>query len=120
MVGNHDLQARDQVCRNERLDLDDHTGKARRQRGRNLPAGLEDYGNSGAHQALHDGRTIPVQKVQVQNRGNYDRGREQGQGFLATRGGTDDYAAGVFNGQRQIQRDEGLVLGHKDGSVVEQ
>ena len=74
-----------------------------------------DYeGNVETHEGLHQGRTVPIHQIYVQDRGAYDRGREQSQGFLATRGRTDDPAAGVLHGERQVQGDERLILGHED------
>ena len=74
-----------------------------------------DYeGNVETHEGLHQGRTVPIHQIYVQDRGAYDRGGKEDHGFLATRGRTDDFTAGVLHGERQVQSNEGLILGHED------
>ena len=71
-------------------------------------------GDVETHEHLHHGRTVPIHQIYVQDRGAYDPAREQGQGFLATRGRTDDFAAGVFHSERHVQGNEGLIVGYED------
>lgn len=52
--------------------------------------------------------------TRLQDRGAYDLGFKEGQGFLAARGGTYDFTAGVLHGKRQVQGYERLILGHED------
>ncbi len=64
------------------------------------------------HEDLHHGRTVPIHQIYIQDCRACDPGRKQGQGFLATRGRTDDFAAGVLHGERQVQSNERLILDH--------
>ncbi|WP_340646633.1 hypothetical protein [Phenylobacterium sp.] len=71
-------------------------------------------GDAATHEDLHQGRTVTISQIYVQDRGAYDLGFKEGQGFLAARGGTHDFTAGVLHGERQVQGYEGLILGHED------
>lgn len=44
-------------------------------------------GDVEAHENLHQGRTVPIHQIYVQDRGADDPGREDGQGFLALAAG---------------------------------
>ena len=78
-----------------------------------------DYeGDPTTREDLHQGRTVTIHQVYVQDRGVHDPGCKEGQRFFTACGGTDDLAAGVLNGERQVQGDEGLILGHEDGYLV--
>ena len=55
-------------------------------------------GDAATHEDLHHGRAVPVHQIYVQNRGAYDLGFKESQGFVAARGGTHDFAAGILHG----------------------
>jgi hypothetical protein len=62
-------------------------------------------------EALRDRRYIPVAQIHVQDRGGYGPRFKQCEGFLNARGQAHDFAAGIFDRQRQIQGDEWLIFG---------
>ena len=76
---------------------------------------MDDERDIETHQDLNHVGTVPIQQIYVDDRGGDRPGRKQGQGFLGTRGRTDDFAPGVLHGKRYVQGDEGLILGHEDG-----
>ena len=96
------------------LNLDDQTRIARCQGWREIHCRVDYEGDVETHEHLHQARTVPIHQIYVQDRGAYDPGCKKGQGFLAACGRTDDFAAGVFHGERQVQGNEGLILGHED------
>ena len=96
------------------FDLDNQTRKARCQGWREIHRGVDYEGHAKIHKDLHQGRTVPIHQIYVHDRSVHDPGRKKGHGFLATRGRTDDFAAGVRHCERQIQGNERLILGHKD------
>jgi len=114
VFGEQNLKSRDYGCRRARLDLDDQAWEARRHGRREVHRRVEYEGDVEIHEDLHHGGTVPIHQIYVQDRGAYDPGRKQGQGFLATRGRTEDFAADVLHGERQVQGNEGLILGHED------
>lgn len=72
------------------------------------------YGDAATGEHLHQGRTVTINQIQVQDSGVYVPGFKEVQSLFAARGWTDDPAAGVYNGERQVQGDERLILGHED------
>ena len=74
-----------------------------------------DYeGDVETDENLHQARTVPIYQIYVQDCGANDPARKEDQSFLATRGRTDDFAAGVLHGKRQVHGNERLILGHED------
>ena len=80
-----------------------------------------DYERDPAtHENLHHRRTVPIDQIHVQDRRAYGIGRKERQRLRTSRGWTDDLAANVLDGKRQVQGYERLILGHKNGYIVKQ
>ena len=103
MPSDQTLKSRDQIGWRARLDLDNQTRKARCQGWREIHCRVDYEGHAKIYKDLHQGRTVPIHQIYVEDRGTHDPGRKESHGFLATRGRTDDFAAGVLHGERQIQ-----------------
>ena len=114
MPGEQILKSRDQNGWRAWFDLDNQTRKTRCQGWREIHRGVDYEGYAKIHEDLHQGRTVPIHQIYVQDRSTHDPGRKEGHGFIATCGRTDDFAAGVRHCERQIQGNERLILGHKD------
>lgn len=114
MPSDQTLKSRDQIGCRAWLDLDNQTRKARCQGWREIHRGVDYEGHAEVYKGLHQGRTVPIHQIYVQDRSVHDPGRKEGHGFRATRGRTDDFAAGVPHGERQIQGNKRLILGHEN------
>ena len=115
MLDEQDLKLRDQTCRRARLDPYDKVWKARRQGRREIHGRVDYEWNVKTNEGLDQGRRYSIHQIKVQNRGGYRTVCEQREGFRAAGCRTDDFAASVLHGERQVQGDERLIFGDEDG-----